>query len=75
MCLAVPAKIMSQQQDAAEVDLAGNRVNICTMVVPDAKTGDWVLVHAGFAIARIDEEQARRTWETLKEIGDEDLLA
>ena len=74
MCLAVPAKIIALEGDLAEVELNGNRLKVCTLVVPEARTGDWVLVHAGFAITRLDEEQARQSWQTIREIADDDRL-
>lgn len=52
------------------VDAMGNRFRAKTTLLPDAKLGDVVLVHAGFAIARVDEEEARKTWELFAEIED-----
>ncbi len=68
MCLAVPARIIELEDDKAVVDAMGNRWNIRTTLVPDVKTGDIVLIHAGFAIATLDEEEAKKTWELFKEI-------
>ena len=67
MCLALPGKIISIKDDTAEVDFGGiiKRVNI-TMV--DAKTGDWAVVHAGFAIELMDEEEASKTIELWNEV-------
>jgi len=52
------------------VDAMGNRFKAKTTLLPGAKLGDVVLVHAGFAIARVDEEEARKTWELFAEIED-----
>jgi hydrogenase expression/formation protein HypC len=68
MCLAVPARIIELQDDRAVVDAMGNRWKAKTTLLPGAKLGDVVLVHAGFAIALVDEEEAKRTWELFAEI-------
>ena len=67
MCLAVPAKIESIVGQKASVELAGNRFETILTLVPEAKVGDWVLVHAGFAIAVIEEQVAKETYELLAE--------
>lgn len=60
MCLAMPAKILAINGDEAEVDFGGavRRTNV-SMV--DAKVGEYVIIHAGFAIQKVDEEEARET--------------
>jgi len=68
MCLAVPARIVEMEGDKAVVDAMGNRWNIRTTLIPDAKVDDIVLVHAGFAITTLDEEEAKKTWELFEEI-------
>jgi hydrogenase expression/formation protein HypC len=68
MCLAIPARIVELQADRAIVDAMGNRWRARTTLLPDAKLGDVVLVHAGFAISLVDEEEARKTWELFAEI-------
>ncbi|MBN1972228.1 MAG: HypC/HybG/HupF family hydrogenase formation chaperone [Sedimentisphaerales bacterium] len=70
MCLAIPARIIELEGDKAIVDAMGNRFKAKTTLLPDAKLGDLVLVHAGFAISRVDEEEARKTWELFSEIED-----
>jgi hydrogenase expression/formation protein HypC len=72
MCLAVPGKIVEitppapgAPGGAATVDFQGSRVEASLAVTPQAKVGDWVLVHAGFAIAILDEQEARETFESL----------
>ena len=72
MCLAVPARIIECSGEEATVDLQGNRLKISTILTPERKVGDWVLVHAGFAIAELDEADARETWSYLRgAFGDE----
>lgn len=68
MCLAIPARIIELEQDRAIVDAMGNRWKAKTTLLPQAKLGDVVLVHAGFAISLVDEEEARATWELFAEI-------
>lgn len=70
MCLAIPARIVELDEDRATVDAMGNRFAAKTTLLPEAKLGDVVLVHAGFAIARVDEEEAKQTWELFAEIED-----
>ena len=68
MCLAIPARIVKLEEDNAVVDAMGNQFNAKTTLLPDAKLGDLVLVHAGFAISTIDEDEARKTWQLIEEI-------
>jgi hydrogenase expression/formation protein HypC len=68
MCLAVPARIVELNGDDAVADAIGNHIQIKTTLVPGAKLGDIVLIHAGFAIAIIDEEEAQKTWQLLADL-------
>jgi len=70
MCLAVPAKIVEMENDKAVVDALGNRWNIRTTLTPGVKMGDIVLIHAGFAITKVDEEEAKKTWELLAQFDE-----
>ena len=72
MCLAIPARIVELEKDNAVVDAMGNRWRAKTTLLPQAKPGDLVLIHAGFAISLVDEEEARETWQLLAEIADFD---
>lgn len=67
MCLAVPGRILKCDADDALVDLQGNRVRISRVLTPDTRPGDWVLVHAGFSIATVDEAEALETWDYLRQ--------
>jgi len=67
MCLAVPAQLVARDGDEGVADLHGNRVRVTTLLVPEARVGDWVLIHAGFAIQRLDARAARRTWAVLRD--------
>jgi hydrogenase expression/formation protein HypC len=70
MCLAVPARIVELEGDSAVVDAMGNRFRAKTTLLPDAKLGSLVLVHAGFAISLVDEQEAKKTWQLIEQIDD-----
>jgi hydrogenase expression/formation protein HypC len=70
MCLAIPARIVELEGDKAVVDAMGNRWKAKTTLLPEAKLGDLVLIHAGFAISLVDEEEAKETWRLIAEIND-----
>lgn len=67
MCLGIPMRIKSIKGDLAEVQTGGLKRTINIQMVPDACPGDYVIVHTGFVIERLDEEKAK---ETLKLIGE-----
>ena len=56
------------EADRAVVDAMGNRWKAKTTLLPEAKLGDLVLIHAGFAISLVDEEEAKKTWQLLAKI-------
>ena len=70
MCLAIPARIIELDGDKAVVDAMGNRWKAKTTLLPEAKLGDLVLIHAGFAISLVDEEEAKETWKMIAEIDE-----
>jgi len=70
MCLAIPARIIELEGDNAVVDAMGNRFRAKTTLLEDAKLGDLVLIHAGFAISTVEEEEAKKTWQLIAEIND-----
>jgi hydrogenase expression/formation protein HypC len=61
MCLAIPAKIIKINKNIAEIESLGVTKEVDITLVPDAKTGDYVIVHAGFAIQIIDKKEASIT--------------
>lgn len=69
MCLALPARIEEAGPDWAWVRIGEARLRISLALVPDAGVGDWVLVHAGFAIQQVEGEDVRRTWALAEEAG------
>ena len=66
MCLAVPAKIVEKKDFLAVVDISGVQRQVSLMLLPEAAVGDFVLVHAGFAMQVIEAEEAKRTEEMLQ---------
>ena len=74
MCLAVPGQIVEVVDESlglAKVEIAGVRRKVNVGLIDASAPGDWVLVHVGFAIARVDEEEARATLALLEQMGAE----
>lgn len=69
MCLAVPAKIIDKKDQLAVVELSGVKRDVSLLLLPEAEVGDFVLIHAGFAMQIIDQEEAEKTNELLKEMN------
>jgi hydrogenase expression/formation protein HypC len=77
MCLAIPAKVVElfpEEQNRALVEVVGVRRSIDTGLLADdpPKTGDWVLIHVGFAMSKISEEQALDQLQTLTMLGEQE---
>ncbi len=70
MCLSIPAKIISIDGNMAEVSAGGSVFKAGLHMVENVKIGDYILLHAGFAIQRISEEDAAETLKLLREIGE-----
>lgn len=74
MCLAVPGRLVEIQGEGdlrmGRIDFGGVVRQACLAYLPEAEPGDYVLVHVGFAISRIDEQAARETLEALRQIGE-----
>ena len=73
MCLAVPGRLVDVGEEEAllrtgRVDFGGIVKEVSLAFVPEARVGDFVLVHVGFALSRLDEEEARKVFDYLKEI-------
>jgi hydrogenase expression/formation protein HypC len=78
MCLAVPGRIVEIANEGpltrrGKVDFGGLRKDVNLMLVPEAKVGDYVMVHVGIAISVVDEEEAQRVFEFLRQTVPEDL--
>lgn len=79
MCLGIPGRIVDLRDDAGltmgTVDFGGVRRDVCLAYVQDqVAEGDYVIVHVGFALSKVDEEEARRTYEVLREMSQLDEL-
>lgn len=68
MCLAIPAKVETIDKHDALVNFGGVRKNISIAMLPDCKVGDYVIVHAGYAISKMDEKEALEDMELWKEV-------
>lgn len=73
MCLGVPAKILETGEGTAVVELGGVRREISAMLLDDVSAGEWVIVHAGFAIEKLSEEEAEQTLSLFRQIAESDL--
>ncbi|MFO7741400.1 MAG: HypC/HybG/HupF family hydrogenase formation chaperone [Anaerolineae bacterium] len=73
MCLGIPGRITEAEEDGlmrmAKVDFGGVTREVCLAYVPEAGVGDYVIVHAGFAISQVDESEAQETLDLLVESG------
>ena len=69
MCVAIPARVKSIAGDFADVEIGGVSRKISLQLTPEAQKGDYVLVHAGFAIHIIDEQEAQETMKIFDELG------
>lgn len=70
MCLAIPALVKSIDGNQAEVDIDGVTRMVSIQLTPEVKEGEYVLLHTGYSISVIDEEQAKETLELLKELSE-----
>jgi len=67
MCLAIPSKITKIENNMATIDVEGIQREASLLLLEDARVGDYVIVHAGFAISKLDEAAARETLDLLRE--------
>ncbi len=78
MCLGIPGKVVTTYQEndvrMGKIDFGGVYKQACLEHVPEAQPGDYVIVHVGFALSRIDEEEAQRVFELLEELNQLDEL-
>lgn len=70
MCLSIPARVLTVNGDTAEVSVGGAVFNAGLQLVDDVKEGDYILLHAGFAIQKISEREAGETIAIINEIND-----
>jgi hydrogenase expression/formation protein HypC len=78
MCLAIPGKVIevfdAQGLRMARADFGGTIRKVCLEHLPEAGLGDYVLVHVGFALSKVDPEEAQRTYRFLEELGQLDEM-
>ena len=75
MCLAIPGQIVTKEAGMGVVDIRGNRMRAGLLLVPEAGIGDWVLLHAGFAITKITPDDAAETnalWDQIEDLKREE---
>lgn len=70
MCLGVPGKIIEIKRNVAKVDVGGFLRDISIELCPGVSVGEYVLIHTGFAIQKVDEKEAKETLELLKEMAE-----
>ncbi len=70
MCLGIPAQVMEHTESVAVVEVGGVRREVSVELLDEVATGDWVIIHAGFAIQKLDPEEAEKTLQLFKEIAD-----
>ena len=74
MCLGIPGKILTIYEDhgtkMAKIDFGGVTRDACIEVIPEAKAGDWTIVHAGFALNLLSEDEAEETLTILREMAE-----
>jgi hydrogenase expression/formation protein HypC len=80
MCLGVPGKVMEIEESAlgmpmGRVSFGGITKEVCLAYTPEARVGDYVVVHVGFSLSKIDEDEARRVFDYLAEMGELQELA
>ncbi len=68
MCLSVPGKVVEIRDNMAKVEVGGVLRDVSTAVCPDVVVGDYVLIHAGFAIQKLDEKEGLETLELLRKM-------
>jgi len=71
MCLGIPAKVVEVDEvyETGKVDYLGTKIQANFVLINNIRLGDWVIVHAGFAISRLDEKEAQETLDLLREIA------
>lgn len=72
MCLAIPMKLLEHHGQSGIVEIGGARKEVMLTLTPDAKVDDYVIIHAGYALEILDEDEAERTLALLRELGESD---
>jgi len=69
MCLGIPARLVSVEGDSGQAEFGGVKRRVALQLVPEAAVGDYIIIHAGFAIQRLDPEEAEKTLKLLEELS------
>ncbi len=69
MCLAVPARVLSIDGDFAQVDFGGASKKVCVTLIPDLEVGEYVIIHTGYAIEKMNEVEAKKTLALFEEMA------
>ena len=72
MCLAIPMKLLEHRGQSGIVEIGGARKEVMLTLTPDAKTDDYLIIHAGYALEILNEQEAEMTIALLQEIGESD---
>ncbi len=70
MCLGIPAKILSIEGEMGKASINGAIIDIGLQLIDNPKPGDYVLIHTGYALEKIDEEEAQKTIESIRELDE-----
>jgi hydrogenase expression/formation protein HypC len=70
MCLAIPMKVLELEDQRGVVEMGGARRNIMLTMTPEAQVGDYVIVHAGYALEVLNEAEALRTLDLIRQLGE-----
>jgi len=70
MCLGIPGKVIEIDKNVAKVDVGGLLRDVSLDLCPDVSVGEYVLIHTGFAIQKVDEEEAKETFELLRQLAE-----
>jgi hydrogenase expression/formation protein HypC len=70
MCLGIPGKVVGIEKNVAKVDVGGVLRDISLDLCPDVSVGEYVLIHTGFAIQKVDEEEAKETLDLLRQMAE-----
>ena len=70
MCLSIPAKVVKIEDETARVSVGGSKYNAGLQMLEDVQVGDYILLHAGFAIQKISEKEAEETLQLFREMGE-----
>ncbi len=68
MCLGIPVKVLEVDGQTAVVEIGGARRDVSLLLLEDVRPGDWVILHAGFAIQKMNEDEAEKTLALLREL-------